>query len=150
MLTMVHYNEAYLVSELCPSFHIRKGRKNLGKRWATALSAASTGVQTSTPPKMEAETDQRTENFVFHKKCNAQDHRSHQPHHLQHSPNFLYNLCAAADLLGKFNGSPHHSPRINRHKSTRWNDIMKIMKLLFPSSSSFHLALNTKRFVPRH
>jgi len=23
VLTMVHYNEAYLVSELCPSFHIR-------------------------------------------------------------------------------------------------------------------------------
>lgn len=61
MLPTVHYNEAYLVLELCPSFHIRKGGKNLGKRWATALSAAPTGVQASTTPKMEAETDQRSE-----------------------------------------------------------------------------------------
>jgi len=88
---MVHYNKAYLVSELCPSFHIRKDGKNLGKRWATALSAGPTGVQASTPPKMEAETDKCSESFVFRSECNAQDHRSHQPHHLQHSPNFLYN-----------------------------------------------------------
>jgi hypothetical protein len=60
VLTMVHYNDAYLVSELCPSFHIRKGEKNLENRWTTALSAAPTGVQASTTPKMKAETDQRS------------------------------------------------------------------------------------------
>jgi hypothetical protein len=79
VLTMVHYNEAYLVSELRPSFHIRNGGKNLGNRWITALSAAPTGVQASTPPKMKAERDQRFETLcsvcnVTHKITEVTNH----------------------------------------------------------------------------
>jgi len=127
MLTTVHYNEAYLVSELRPSFHIRKGGKNLGKRWETALSAAPTGVQASTTPKMEAETDQRSETLcsvrnVNHKINEVTNHTTFNIPQIS-----FYNLCATANLLGKFNGSPHHFPRHNRHKNTRCNDITKII-----------------------
>jgi len=128
-----------------------KGGKKLRNRWTTALSAAPTGVQASTTPKMKAERDQPSETLcsgrnVTHKITEVTNHTTFN------IPQIFVTIYVPqqTNLLGKFNGSPHHSPRINRHKSTRWNDTMQIMKLLFPSFSSLHPTRNPKRFVPRH
>ena len=125
--------------------------KNLGNRWTAALSAAPTGVQAPTTPKMKAERDQRSETLrsvrnVTHKITEVINHTTFN------IPQIFVTVYVPqqTNLLGKFNGSPQHPPRINRHKTPRWNDTMKIMKSLFLSSSSLHPALNPKSFIPRH
>jgi len=56
-----------------------RAKKNLKNRWTTAFSAAPTGVQASTTPKMKAETDQRSETLrsvrnVTHKITEVTNH----------------------------------------------------------------------------
>lgn len=116
VLTIAHCNEAYLASELSPSFHIRKGGKNLGNRWTKALSAAPTGVQASITPKMKAERDQRSETL-----CSVRNVKHKITEDTLNIPQIFVTIYVPqqTNLLGKFNGSPLHTPRNNRHKSNR-------------------------------
>jgi hypothetical protein len=75
-----------------------EGQKKSRKPTDNCCTHRSTSFHNS---KTEGRNRSAFRNFVFRSECNAPDHRSHQPHHLQHSPNFRFNLFATADQLAR-------------------------------------------------